>query len=199
LEGIDGAGTTTQLRLIDEHCKSAGIPHVCTFEPTDFSTGKAIRTILKGEQTVEPSTIAYLFSADRNEHLYNKTAGILQYLAKGVLVVCDRYLFSSLAYQSVNCDFPFVYELNRNFPLPGNLVFLDVPVEVCSQRLNSRSSRDIYETDSFQHKVLAGYNKALAAFADTPMVIHRFDGTEPVETVFQKIWKIIASLPINTM
>ena len=196
LEGIDGAGTTTQLRLIEARCRQEGIPCFCTFEPTGNCTGKAIRSILRGDEEVEPGTMAYLFAADRFEHLYNETGGILQHLKNGEMVICDRYLFSSLAYQSINCGFDFVFNINKDFPLPAHLIFLDVTVEVGHERLSGRNNLDIFENDSFQQSVLTGYNEAICYYAESGMMIHKLDGTEPAEVIFKKIWDILGSLPI---
>jgi dTMP kinase len=196
IEGLDGAGTTTQLSLFDKKLEKESIPHFCTFEPTKGPVGMLIRSILRTENKVDAGTTAFLFSADRNEHLYHPDSGITGRLDNGELVISDRYLFSSLAYQSVMCDFDFVLSLNKSFPLPSHLFFLDVPIAICMKRLSERSTKEMYETSDFQEKVLEGYERTLSFYRYSGMTIHRIDGTLQPETVFQKIWDVVASLPI---
>ena len=105
-----------------------GIAQFCTGDPTMGPVGRVIRKILKRQIAAGPDTVALLFAADRTEHLYEENDGILSHLRRGELVICDRYLFSSLAYQSLACDPEFVFYLNSRFPLPRHLVFLNTPV-----------------------------------------------------------------------
>ncbi|MBN2533294.1 MAG: dTMP kinase [Spirochaetales bacterium] len=196
LEGLDGSGTTTQLALLEERIKALHVPFFSTFEPTKNTTGTLIREILKGEKDAHPDTVAFLFAADRNEHLYHPIDGILIHLFRGELVICDRYLFSSLAYQSVSSDYDFIYSLNRHFPLPAFLFFLDTPVDLCMQRLSDRKGREIFENREFQENVLKGYRKTLDIFKEYPLHIHQINGTLPREKIFSEIWEKIESLPI---
>lgn len=199
LEGLDGSGTTTQLNLLEERLKTLNIPFFSTFEPTKSITGELIRNILKGEKQAHSYTVAFLFAADRNEHVCNPKEGIVAHLSRGELVICDRYLFSSLAYQSVSSDFDFIYSLNSHFPLPSHLFFLDTPVHICMQRLSEREGREIFEHTDFQENVLKGYRKTFAFFKEFPFHIHNIDGTLPREKIASKIWEKIESLPILKM
>ena len=196
IEGLDGAGTTTQLSLIEKHLKNKSIKHFITFEPTNNKTGNFIRSILKGAVTVEPNTMSYLFAADRCEHLYNPNDGIVAKHSKGNFIVCDRYLFSSLAYQSVSCGFDFVLKLNSFFPLPSHLFFIKTSIDTCMLRLKSREGKEIYEDYDFQKEVERGYNKVLSYYEKSKMNIHFLDGEQNPEDIFQKIWDIISLLPI---
>lgn len=194
LEGLDGAGTTTQLRLASERLSGLGVPHLCTGEPTEAAVGALVRRVLRRELHVQPDTVALLFAADRTEHVRE----MLARLQSGGLVVCDRYLFSSLAYQSVACDYPFVLSLNRAFPLPRHLVFLDTPVPLSQQRLRQRAGRDVelFDGEGIQETIRAGYRRAFAQFAGTGMEVHTLDGSESPAAIFGKFWKIIETLPI---
>ena len=198
LEGLDGSGTTTQLLLADEALDSRGIPHLCTGEPTKGPVGRIIRQILKRRIQVRPETVALLFAADRNEHLYEENEGILSHLRQGELVVCDRYLFSSLAYQSLTCDPEFVFSLNRNFPLPKHVVFLDTPVAVSQQRLTIRSEDgpELYDGREIQRDILSAYERGFRRFPGSDMRLHRLDGSQDPQLVFEKFWSILAGLPI---
>jgi dTMP kinase len=198
LEGLDGSGTTTQLHLADRELESRGVPHFCTGEPTKGSVGRMIRQILKRQIQVQPDTVALLFAADRHEHLYEENEGILSHLRQGELVICDRYLFSSLAYQSLACDPEFVFYLNRRFPLPQHLVFLNTPVTVSQQRLTIRSADgpELYDEREIQQDILCSYEEGFQRFPDADMQLHRLDGSKDPDLVFEKFWSILAGLPI---
>lgn len=198
LEGLDGAGTTTQLRLAEERLRKQGIHHFCTSEPTSGFIGRIIRSILDHRLDADPRTIALLFAADRTEHVWAKDGGIVAHLDRRELVISDRYLVSSLAYQSLACDFSFVYYLNRRFPLPRHLVFLDTPVEMSQRRLAGRSGqhKELFEAQELQARILANYRQAFGLYRDSGMEIHTLDGGGPAEEVFRNFWKIIAGVPM---
>ncbi len=97
-EGLDGSGTTTQLGILEEELSRREIPHLISAEPTTSPIGQLIREALSGRLVLERDTLARLFAADRAEHLFGKH-GMVPRSEAGELVICDRYLFSSLAYQ----------------------------------------------------------------------------------------------------
>ena len=186
LEGLDGSGTTSQLHLLLKAFAERGIPAAGTWEPSDLPVGLLIRRILRKELRVEPETLARLFSTDRFEHLYNETRGIRALLDRGQKVFCDRYLFSSLAYQSLGCGYETVRALN-DFPLPEKLFFVDVPPEICRDRRHQRDMEELFEDMSFQEQLLANYRRALEDYRDTGMEIHIIDGTGTPEEVREEI------------
>ncbi len=190
LEGGDGAGTTTQLRLIDKAFTQAGIPHWTTSEPTDRPEGVLIRRILSGELQRDPGTLARLFAADRNEHLNGKD-GIRERLGRGETVVCDRYVLSSLAYQGVACGPELPSELNAGFPLPELLIYFDLPPRLSLERLGERERLDIFEELSFQEKVRTAYQVALSGYASSGMRIVHVDASRSVEEVGRDIYAAI--------
>jgi dTMP kinase len=197
LEGLDGAGTTTQLKRLSQLFSINGLPCMETFEPTGGPIGLLIRSVLKGVYVMDPVTVALLFAADRKEHIYRPSDGIKARLELGDYVVCDRYLFSSLAYQSIEAGYDFVYNLNCGFPLPEYLIFLDVSPEDCLGRLNSRDNRDIYENIQFQRKVLTFYTRTLKDFNHPDMKILRVDGSRSPEEISEEIWSFTQSAPIK--
>ncbi len=132
-EGLDGAGTSTQLEMLRDALQQRGTPCFATCEPTDGAIGKLIRAVLRGELEVSGCTLALLFAADRSEHLYGSD-GVLAALRTGGSVACDRYLFSSLVYQSTDCSGEYVAAVNARFPLPRWLIFIDTPPEECQRR-----------------------------------------------------------------
>ena len=113
-EGIDGSGTSTQIKKLVERDLNK---FVATAEPTKKETGLFLRKMLGGDFSVDSKTAAYLFAADRCEHIYGKD-GVIDLLNQGKIVVSDRYFFSSLAYQSVSCGNELPRLLNSQFPLP---------------------------------------------------------------------------------
>lgn len=216
LEGLDGAGTTTQLRLLDERLQTEGIPRFCTGEPTSGIIGRLIRSILRREVQIDPRSVALLFAADRNEHLHQPQEGILARLRRGELVISDRYLFSSLAYQSLACPFDYVRELNRPFPLPRLVLFIDTPVPVSQERLSRREAPfgapparlggggsggggnpgELFDGAELQQDILAAYERSFSLFRGSAMEVHRIDGSLGTREVFENVWTILHRLPI---
>jgi dTMP kinase len=196
LEGLDGAGTTTQLRMLSERLTRERRPHTATWEPTDGVVGRMLRAILAGEVTAHPRTIALLYAADRSEHVHDPQTGIEVRTRRGELVVCDRYLFSSLAYQSLECGDEYVLALNSGFPLPETLIFLDTPVEVCQERLAERRSQELYDGFAFQARVREAYLRAIERYAGTGMQVSLVNGDRPAGLIHGDIWKIIEGMPI---
>jgi dTMP kinase len=196
LEGLDGAGTTTQLGLLDRALKRARVPHCCTFEPTRGPIGRLIKDVLHGRAHAAPYTMALLYAADRKEHLDRPRQGMRSRLARGELVVSDRYLFSSLAYQSIENDFETVLALNRAFPLPAHLYFIDTSPEVCRQRMARRRRAELFDGLEFQRRVYDAYGRAFREFADSAMVVHRLDGGLSTRDLLHAIWTDLKKLPI---
>lgn len=187
IEGLDGAGTTTQLGLLSAALQAAGRPYHATREPTDGRLGAEIRRILRREFAVQPFTLALLFAADRNEHLHDPADGILAHLGRGELVVTDRYLFSSLAYQGEQCGYERVLALNARYPLPRHLLFVDTPVAVSQERLRGRGSPELFDAAETQSRVRAHYERALREFGSSGMLLHRLDGTRAPEAISRDI------------
>lgn len=196
LEGIDGSGTTTQLKLLAARFAADRIDGWTTAEPTDGPVGRLIREVLGGRVSLTPETLAHLFVADRHEHLAAPGTGIRARLASGEIVVTDRYLSSSLAYQSVECGFDFVGRLNGRFPMPWGICYLDVATSVGLERSSTRESLEIFEHRSFQDAVRGFYERALEAAESSGVAVHRIDGTAPIEDIHEEIWRIVTSKPI---
>ncbi len=194
LEGLDGAGTTTQARILhDRMQKRFPRGSILTCEPTETFLGKAVRVILREEEEVAPGTLAKLFSVDRHNHLYHETEGIVPLTEAGMKVISDRYLFSSLAYQSVERPFEEVWELNRYFPLPEHLIFLDISPEEGNRRLDGRGiDRELYEKVDLQEEIRENYFHVFSLYQHSEMHLHIFDGTLPQEELATVIWNKLA-------
>ncbi len=149
-EGIDGSGKTTQSKLLSEK-----IHGKYTYEPTDGYIGKYIRKILNGKKC-EKETLALLFAADRVEHV----ADIEQNLKKSN-VICDRYVYSSIVYQSIQgIDLEFIVNINRFAKKPDLMIFLDVDIEESFKRMSGRS-REIFENKDILEKVKKKYYEVI--------------------------------------
>ena len=183
-EGIDGAGTSTQLKILQQRPDKDRF--VFTAEPTDMPTGRFLRSMLQGEIKLDPRSTAYLFAADRSEHLWGKTKegndrGIAAQCQQGKLVVSDRYFFSSLAYQSIDCGMELPLALNSIFPLPELLFFFDITPSQSLARVDSRGEREIYENEPFLKQVCAAYRQVLERYADSGIKIVVLDARESPE------------------
>jgi dTMP kinase len=186
LEGLDGSGTTTQMKKLEKKFRENGIECITTMEPTDNPVGKLIRKVLEKHLSIEPETLAILFSADRNEHIYGKE-GIKNLTDNRTWVICDRYLFSSIAYQSLKCDPEWVLSIN-NYPLPEYLFFLDVPEDVCSKRLNKRDTKELFDDLELQKRILENYHTGFKKGIDSGVKFITLDGTEQADPISEKIW-----------
>lgn len=193
-EGIDGAGTSTQIKKLVERNPDC---FTATAEPTTGETGKFLRRMLSGEFSVDEKTNAFLFAADRCEHLYGKN-GVIEQLNNGKTVVSDRYFFSSLAYQSVTCGKEFPAFLNSQFPLPELLFFFEINPEISLSRVNARNEKkEIYEKIDFQKKTAELYNSVISEYEkdskNSGMKVIRIDASKSIEEISEIIYKEVCS------
>lgn len=193
LEGVDGAGTTTQARLLCDALRTAHVPVHATAEPSSGPIGALLRQALAGRVVVNSSagaphapgwpTMALLFAADRMDHLESE---ILPNLAEGVSVVCDRYYHSTVAYQSVAGGgaeaIPWLRECNRNARRPDLTLVLDVSAEVAAERRRQRRGQaEIFDADELQRQLCAFYAELERHFPDERIV--HVDAQGSVDTV----------------
>jgi dTMP kinase len=204
IEGIDGSGTTTQCSILAERLIERGLPAHTTREPSDGPVGALIRQILTGRVVVPGSygsrapnwaTMATLFASDRLDHL---EAEVTPNLADGVTVICDRYDYSSVAYQSVSSEggddvVAWVRELNRRARRPDLTLVLDVDPKVAKERRVTRSgSPELYEVDEMQVELAKFYAKIDELFpSDT---IRHVDANVGIEGVATAIWSEVTLL-----
>lgn len=148
-EGIDGAGKTTQIELLKKALSQRGRRVYCTAEPTESVTGGLLREALCGIHKRTAGELAAMFVTDRIFHNVNPVNGIEKMLSDGIDVICDRYYYSSLAYQGSETDYEWVRSMNLNCPeirRPDLCVFLDLTPEQSMERINKgRVTQEIYE------------------------------------------------------
>lgn len=149
LEGIDGAGKTTQAERLAAHLSAQGRDVVRTAEPTSFASGVALREALGGKVKKSECEMAVMFVLDRIAHNIHPTDGIESYLSRGIDVICDRYYYSTLAYQGQSTEYAWVRSMNLECPeirRPDLCIYLDLTPEQSLERIQKgRDSVEIYE------------------------------------------------------
>ncbi|MFX1572221.1 MAG: dTMP kinase [Promethearchaeota archaeon] len=146
LEGIDGSGTSTHSQLLKGFLESKGLKVHLTMEPSKSDIGKLVRKYLK-DKKVPPTTDALLFAADRDLHYKNE----IQYkLEEGYIVISDRYLESSIVYQSVQSDeisVDWVKEINKFVGLPDITIILDIDPKIALARKEDKDLEKFEDTN----------------------------------------------------
>ncbi len=191
LEGTEGVGKSTQVKLLCEYLEKKGVPYVLTREPGGCDISEKIRNIiLDGNNvTMTDQTEALLYAASRTQHLHEV---ILPNLEKGKLVVCDRYVFSSIAYQGYGRGIlEFVEKANSHAietRIPDLNIFLDLSPEEAFKRKGGADKSDRLETsgDEFFERVYQGF-KILSKRDDFVAI----DTRGSVEDTFDLIVKAI--------
>ena len=150
LEGIDGSGTTTHTKLLVNWLRKKGLEVVETHEPTNERIGRLIREILR-DTTVSPAIDALLFAADRIDNTLNK---IQPALDQGKIVITDRYVESSFAYQcSSGLEREWVQNLNRYALTPTITFLLDISPKIALARKRRSKPKEKFEHVAFLEKV----------------------------------------------
>ena len=188
LEGLDGAGTTTQASRLCAWLASRGRRAHLTAEPSKGPVGTEIRQVLSGRLRgagggdFDPRALALLFAADRLDHWESE---IRPNLEAGLDVVSDRYVLSSLAYQGVTTgDAAWVAAINGRAPAPDLTLFLRVrPAVALRRRYAATSEREIFEVPEFQRRVHRAYGRALARIVEAGERVADIAGEQPVEGV----------------
>lgn len=191
-EGLDGSGKTTQLHRLADRLKSEGHKVLITTEPTEFPSGKLLRSALRGDFPTTPSQLAALFLNDRIVH-NTDAEGIERYLADGYTVLSDRYYYSSMAYQGADTDFEWVARINLDCPdirRPDGCILFDISAEVCMQRIDSRNGqKEIYETVAKQtilREKFARIKEYIAEHSGEPIITVNADGS--LDEVAERVW-----------
>jgi dTMP kinase len=174
LEGIDGSGTTTQLKRLVAHLEARGRRAHATREPSTGPVGRLLRELLLGQHALpdgapaDGQAMALLFAADRRDHVRRE---IEPALASGVDVVTDRYLMSSLAYQAEEADRGWVAGLARNLRPADLTILLAVPVAVAAARRRAAGRVvERYDDDAIQTRVAESYQRLVAADAASVVI-----------------------------
>lgn len=138
IEGLDGSGASTQVRLVAKELRRLGVRPYLTKEPTEGEIGKLIRQVLQRKVSLPPDSLQLLFAADRGEHLQRE---IIPKLEKERMIITDRYAWSTVAFGSVDLSKEWLLDLNRDFILPDLTIFIEVSPEICLQRIAKERQR----------------------------------------------------------
>jgi dTMP kinase len=157
IEGIDGSGKTTQAHHLVKALRKAGYDAVYTSEPTNGVYGKLIKNhLLQGEFRIPPILEALLFTVDRFDHVQREITPLLN---QGKIIICDRYLYSSIAYQGTSHqNVRWVKEINKQVKKPDLAIYIDIPPETVINRLKRRR-KTVMETLETQRQVRKQYLK----------------------------------------
>ncbi len=198
LEGIDGAGTTTQVgRLAGRLRADGGRPVRATREPSDGPIGALVRQVLTG-RIVAPqgrapgwATMALLFAADRMDHVESE---IEPFLASGGVMISDRYDASSLAYQSVSSGsggekaVEWIRSLNREAMRPDLTMVIDLAPDLAADRRQSRGeAAQLYEQNEVQRALAAFYRDLAKHMPEDRIVV--VDGSGTVDEVHGRVYE----------
>ncbi|MCY1591284.1 dTMP kinase [Staphylococcus pettenkoferi] len=199
-EGPEGSGKTTVIREITQRLESEGWEVVVTREPGGVKTGEDIRKILLEGEAIDDRSEALLFAASRREHLVNK---VLPALREGKVVLCDRYIDSSLAYQGYarGIGVEEVCSINEfaiNGLYPDLTLYLDIRASVGIQRINDNQrtqNRLDREKLDFHEKVVEGYRQIIHNEPNRFAVINAEQSIEEVvNSAYESIIKYLEKI-----
>lgn len=196
-EGLEGSGKSTQVGLLASRLKEKNIPLVVTREPGGTRIGEHIRQITHGRENVDLTAVAesYLMAASRAQHVREI---IRPALNDGKVVICDRFIDSSLAYQGYGRELgeEIIFQLNKlaiDEVSPDLTILLDVTPQVGFSRRNGTDKidrLDLQQPDFYQ-RVYQGYKKIAQKFKERYYVV---DSSKPIESVSKIIWDRVNAL-----
>lgn len=186
-EGIDGSGKTTQARLLTQNLTHSGNQVVLTAEPSDGPQGLLLRSL---KTRLEPEEEARLFAEDRRHHVEHVINPAVE---AGQVVICDRYVYSSVAYQgALGIDPEQIISWNRPFLVAPDVIFLlQVPVDLALGRIGVGRFEGMSPFEG--REILEAVDAVYQRLVDP--LIQRVDGRGEVEVVHESIIQILADLP----
>lgn len=191
IEGLDGSGQTTQVRSITLKFRELGISTFDTKEPTGNIIGGLIRGILKGDHRMLPmDAFQFLFVADRRHHLQSE---IIPILKNKHLLITDRYLWSSVAFGSIDLDREWLLSLHKYCFIPDITFFLQVRPRICLRRKKlDKFALEFFEKEKQLKKIWKTYKWLFEQF---PRYIITINGEQTTEKVSEEIMSIIKKHP----
>ncbi|NLI93649.1 MAG: dTMP kinase [Peptococcaceae bacterium] len=190
-EGIDGSGISTQTGRLRSYLETEHqIKAILAKEPSEGPVGTLIRQVLSGRmQGINDSSLALLFAADRIDHNNNK---IIPVLEKGDYVICDRYLWSTYAYQGRKNDDSWLKEINKYAYRPDLTIFIRVRPETSLQRITgSRFQTEIFEKLDILQQVFDNYLKLCKEWVAAGQEVIEIDGEREPEIVENEIRSVV--------
>ena len=192
-EGIDGSGKTTQAELLAEKLTSIQQSNIIIREPGGTPLGESIRKELKSNPNLDPVTQLFLFSACRTELIKDV---INPNLEEGHIVICDRYIFSTIAYQGHAEGLNIAYienmiDLSTGGLTPDIVIFIDTPVEIAKKRRGNETN-DYYDQKDIDYYVRTREGYISMASSSVNWVTH--DGSKEPNELAKSIWEQIKPL-----
>jgi len=200
IEGGEGAGKTTLIaRLTERIYRETGLRTVTTREPGGIPIAEAIRGIIldRKHTSMDARTEALLYAAARRQHLAEK---VMPELKRGAVVICDRFVDSSLAYQGYARELGMeaVWDINRfaiEDCMPQRTLYLDVEPEVGLARIQANALREVNRLDleslAFHRRVREGYRKIADMFPDRFVTL---DASASPNDLADQAWRLVSEL-----
>lgn len=192
-EGTDGSGTSTQAKLLKEYFETQGKSVFSTAQPSNSIIGKKIRKILQEHTTIDPFAFQLLFFADRQEHLKNE---IIPALESGKIVICERYIWSSIAYgeaQGVNTQ--SLQTIAKEMIIPNITFFCSLNAQASIERIEKRGmKKEKFEKTEILTQVKANMEKLYINKRFTKQAI-KVDSTQPPEIIAKQVIQTVEKLP----
>ena len=185
-DSLDGAGNSTQVKLLADYLNKIGKKTHITKEPTSGLIGGLIKSQLTHDWKSSPECLQLLFSADRAYHLEKE---IIPLLKKGINVISDRYFFSTMAYGNLEIkDLDWLIEINKKFLFPDLTFFLKVSPKICIKRIkNDRFEITLFEKEKILEKVWKNYEVLAKKFKN----IYIINGERSIDKISKEIIKIV--------
>ncbi|HLU23187.1 MAG TPA: dTMP kinase [Bacillaceae bacterium] len=199
IEGPEGAGKTTIIKMIEKELTETGVDVIITREPGGIHIAEQIRQVIldPNNTSMDARTEALLYAAARRQHLVEK---VIPALERGTIVICDRFLDSSLAYQgnARGLGIEEIFAVNQfaiQELMPDKTLYFDIEPEAGLKRIAVNKGREVNRLDleklDFHYKVREGYKKLIDQF---PERIIEIDASQSIEKVYSQTKEIIAGL-----
>ena len=194
-EGIDGAGKSTQVELLKKRLEAEGRRVSVTAEPTELESGRALRRALSGETPKSECQMASMFVLDRIAHNVEPESGIRAVTENGSDLICDRYYYSTLAYQGQTTDYGWVKAMNLSCPeikRPDLCIYLDLLPEQSLARIRKRGeAAEIYENMERLTAVRRAFLSVIEDLRAEGERIYVVDASRDPETISDEIFAIV--------
>lgn len=192
VEGLDGTGKTTQIKILADYIRGKGREVAITAEPTAHPTGKLIRRVLSGEVSSDPWALAALFLSDRIIHNINPDDGIEKMLSEGKTVISDRYYYSTFSYQGHETDLDWAMNMHFSCPeirKPDLVLFLTMSPEKCVERIRANrpdEAIEIYENTESLTKISRQFDAVFEKLKDSENIVY-IDADGTIEEVSERL------------
>jgi dTMP kinase len=199
IEGLDGAGKTLLIEQIEKRLKEWNLPYVRTKEPGGTEIAEQIREILLNpENKIHMNTEIMLYATSRSSHVHDL---ILPALSEGKIVICDRFIDSSIAYQGYGAghsqkQIEVIKKINEyasGYIEPDRTYFIDIPVAESFARMGLRSKKNNQQLDRIEQRSKAFYQRVYEGFQEiarrNPKRVVKIDGLLKPDEVFEKTWE----------